>query len=197
MTLEAHQLAALQGVARLGARAAADALRVLLGGRTVELTHTDAAALPDLVSRMGGPAASATAIVFRVSGELAGSVLVALPGTSATELAALLLGRPVTELGVEAQSAVEEAGNILASTYLTQVGRATHLELLPSVPHLIRGRMDALLDLPLEIIGATPDQVVGIEAGLRSRPEGPTLILGHFLPGDGPAALPRLLASIR
>lgn len=186
--------AALQALARTGALGAADALHILLGGRDVELTHTGTGMLPDLVFRLGGSASAATAIVFRVAGDLPGSVLLVLPGTSAQQLASVLLGREVgADLAPPAQSAVEEAANILASTYLTEVGRAARMELLPSVPHLIRGRLDSILDLPLEMIGADANHVASLEAGLLARPSGPAMTLGHLVPVD---ALPRLVAAL-
>jgi chemotaxis protein CheC len=192
--LEPQQVVRLQALARSGGRAAADALRLLLAGFTVELTHTDAAGMPELLSRMGGSASSATGITFSVTGTPAGSVVLLLPGDSAPRLASLLLGREVGgALGHSGQSALEEAGNILASSYLTEIGRATKLDLVPSVPHLIRGRLDSILDLPLEMMGRDAAHVAGIEAGLAAHPAGPELILGHFLPR---ASVPALLASM-
>lgn len=93
----------------------------------------------DALVRLAVAAEAPVGLHVVVGGEAAGSLLVVFPLASARALLAIL---GVPRDGAEAPSALErsalaEMGNLLASSFLTELGDATRLRLLPSPPTVL------------------------------------------------------------
>ena len=141
--LEAVEDGEVEGLVAAAAEAmshAAEALSALLG--------VSVRPGPPQVTRL--PAASAartlreapvveTALYFSVGGDPEGALLVFFPPGRARALAFRLTGQPEAGAGIPGGregSALKEAGNILASAYLSVASRWAGVALKPSVPHL-------------------------------------------------------------
>lgn len=80
------------------------------------------------------------ALCFSVTGDPEGALLVFFPPGRARALTARLTGRPAeraVRVGGREGSALKEAGNILASAYLSAASRWAGTALRPSVPSLV------------------------------------------------------------
>ncbi|MCI0370949.1 MAG: chemotaxis protein CheC [candidate division NC10 bacterium] len=80
-----------------------------------------------------------TALYFSVAGDPEGALLVFFPPGRARALASRLTGQPEAGAGIPGDregSALKEAGNILASAYLSAASRFAGVALKPSIPHL-------------------------------------------------------------
>ncbi|MGH7407925.1 MAG: chemotaxis protein CheC [Candidatus Methylomirabilales bacterium] len=80
-----------------------------------------------------------TALYFSVAGDPEGALLVFFPPGRARALASRLTGQPEAAAGMPGgreESALKEAGNILASAYLSVASRFAGVALKPSIPHL-------------------------------------------------------------
>lgn len=143
------QLDALREVANVGVGHAANALSALVGGSVVQIDVPRVHLLPvaDLPEAIGGGDAQVVAASLEMTGGLGGRILLVLPDGDARRLCSLLLKREVVgELGSDAESALNEVANIVASACLSAIGRMTSLKLLPSVPKLVQDSADVVVE---------------------------------------------------
>ena len=81
------------------------------------------------------------------------------------------------EFGEMELSALQEIGNILASSYLSSLSSLTGLSIMPSVPELAIDMAGAILSVPAIQFGEVGDSVLYIETGFF---EGSTRVVGDF-----------------
>lgn len=134
-------LDALRELFNIGAGAAATSLSEMLGGEkvTVEVPSVTCVPTRDVGDALGAQQIFC-AVGFAIYGGLEARLLVILDEYSARRLAAALLGRPVPDeaessgLDSAARSALDETGNILASSFVSGLGKMTGTKIMPSVP---------------------------------------------------------------
>ncbi len=192
------QLDALREMANIGCGHAANALSRLVGGRVVHIdvprvvvTGTPDAAL--LADEEGGPA---VCVVLDVTGEMSGRMMLVWPEADARALVSLLVRTPgagaAALLEEPGRSALEEAGNIVASSCLAAVSSLTRLAAMPSVPRLSRVTVaEAVGALLGESAG---ERAVVLEARFRATHVPP--LTGRLLLVPDRATLPRLFSAL-
>lgn len=190
------QLDALREVANVGCGHAANALSALVGGRTVQIDVPRVRLLPtsDLPDAIGGAEASVIASGLRMEGGLTGKILLVLPEEDALRLVGLLLKRDMsgTELAADAQDAMNEVANIVASACLSAIGQLTRLKLLPSVPTLLQDSAGNVVD---EIVnGGAGQTLMMLEARFNMRHS--PAITGQLLVLPDQPSLKELLARL-
>ena len=163
---------------------AAESLGVLLG-RPVRIAVTSVDCLPPeavagLVNLQDGR--RLVALQFEFSGEESGFLLIVIPLGAVRQLLRCLIMRQVApnpeEFSALETSAVREAGNILASAFVAELGDLVRRRILPSSPRLKFEGIDELVrDLSRTLRRIGPEVVV-IRAHFDD-PEGD--IEGHFL----------------
>ncbi len=197
-SLTERQLDALREAANVGCGHAATALSQMLGGRRVEIDVPEAhlAGPGSLLEKLGGADAPIVAVGFEMRGSATGLLQLALPEPSARQLAGLLLGAelPPGPLSPDAESAIAETGNILASAYLSALGTLAKLTLLPSIPRLQQGAAGAL-------VGPQPpgdSLLLETRFSGRAGPREPELkiLFGHFLVVPGRDSVAQLLRAL-
>jgi chemotaxis protein CheC len=150
----------LRVLSELSMGRAGESLTSLLGHR-VRLTVADLAtlpigSLPGLVTMAGAdPMAGLT---FQVTGETAGQMVILLPQRTIFRMLRLLLGtqeepRP---LAPQERSAVQEVGNILASSFLSGLGDLLEKPLMPTPPEIY---VDDVPGLMRRVRAGLPHQV--------------------------------------
>jgi chemotaxis protein CheC len=137
-SVSAEELDILRELSNIGAGHAVTSLSSLLGKRRVSLRVPRVEAVPigRLGTLVGFPESAAIGIALGLHGALRGDVLVLFRHSDALQVAALITGRlnePFTDLD---RSALEEMGNILASSYLNALSRMVGGPLLPTTPTL-------------------------------------------------------------
>lgn len=189
------QLDALREVANIGCGHAANALSRLVGGRIVDLgvpraLVTPAIGLPGL---LGGGGANVVAATLGVVGDLEGQLLMVLPENDALTLASLMLHAPIAKvLDENAESAISEAANIVASACLSAIGTMTRMRLLPTIPTL---RSMTAVDVAAEMArGTEGEHTVVLEACFSTRPE--PVLEGRLLMVPRGTSLQRLLQRL-
>jgi chemotaxis protein CheC len=195
------QLDALREVANIGAGHAATALSQLTNRRiwvdVPQIRVSPLEEVPDLLCRADDLVAT---VVMQVLGDLAGRTIQVFPGATAARLASILLNRPEAAFpdgfGEMEKSAIKEAGNILASAYLTALSDFLGLMLLTSIPALSLDHASATLT------GGTLDGTEGTEYvfcidTLFKMNEQEVPVSGHFLLVPDAASLPLILRAIR
>src|SRR5919202_236424 len=166
LTLKDLQLDALKEVANIGGGHAATALSQLTGSTimiTVPTIHITR--LEDVPLQLGDGEEPVAAVLMHVMGDLTGRTLLVFPQHTALRMAQLVLHRPGTAsaFGPLEESAIKEAGNILAGAYMNALSEFMGLMLLPSPPSLTVDMSAAILTTAHLQFGSERDLVISVE----------------------------------
>jgi chemotaxis protein CheC len=125
------QQSALREVANIGSGHAATALSQLLG-RPVEIAYSEAllTVLAEAIDRIGAPMSRSALVDTPIQAD-GGTVLLVFPDDTGEQLCQLLGTSMTEELG---RTALQEVGNILATSYLNAIVEMTGMELAPEPP---------------------------------------------------------------
>ena len=161
LTLSELQRDALKEVGNIGAGHAATALSQLLN-TTVKLAEPtiDVLKFRDLSNRIGSPERSVAALHMYIRGEAPGQMVVLFDREQAAEFVNVFIKRIIGDIQIFdsiVDSTLKELGNILAGSYLTALVSLTGINLLPSVPTLSYGSVQAAFRTLMSIL---PDQDV-------------------------------------
>ena len=198
--LKESQLDAMREVANIGAGHAATALSQMTN-RTIMITvpRVNIRPLEDACDTIGTPDEVIAAILMHMMGDLTGRALLLFPQRSARTLCDFLLRREIgttQDFGEMEQSALKEAGNILASAYLNALSDFMGMMLVPSVPSLVIDLSGAVLTTAHLNFGHDRDYAFCVETAFRL--EGATEPLGgHFLLLPDMASLRSIFDAIR
>jgi chemotaxis protein CheC len=137
------QLDALRELANIGSGTASTALSSMLG-RSVDISVPSARVLPmaDAVGTIGDPEAEATAVVLGVIGDMGASVLLLFTPNDAALMCGLLGVEAGTELG---ESALQEIGNIVGTSYINALAGMTGMALEPTPPATATDMLGAMV----------------------------------------------------
>jgi len=152
---------ALKEVGNIGAGHAATALSQLLN-TTVKLSEPsiDVIKFRDLSSRVGYENRIVAALHMYVRGEAPGQMVVLFDRENALEFVNVFIKRIIGDIQIFdsiVDSTLKELGNIIAGSYLTALISLTGINLLPSVPTLSYGTIQAAFRPLMSIL---PDQDV-------------------------------------
>lgn len=161
-------LDALRELFNIGAGAAATSLSQMLGGEkvTVEVPNVTVVKTPELPVALGDAQQVVCAVGFTIYGGLDAHLMMILDEYSARRLAAVLLGRPVPDddersaLDAAARSALDETGNIVASSFVSGLGKLTNKRIMPSVPASGFDTAGTVVGAILGSLGRSPDQSI-------------------------------------
>jgi chemotaxis protein CheC len=198
--LKESQLDAMREVANIGAGHAATALSQMTN-RTIMITvpRVNIRPLEDACDTVGTPDEVTAAILMHMMGDLTGRALLLFPLGSARTLCDFLMRREIgttQDFGEMEQSALKEAGNILASAYLNALSDFMGMMLVPSVPSLVIDLSGAVLTSAHLNFGHDRDYAFCVETSFRL--EGATEPLGgHFLLLPDLASLRSIFDAIR
>src|SRR5271154_2738868 len=152
---------ALKEVSNIGAGHAATALSQLLN-TTVKLSEPsiDVIKFRDLATRVGYENRIVAALHMYVRGEAPGQMVVLFDRENALEFVNVFIKRIIGDIQIFdsiVDSTLKELGNIIAGSYLTALISLTGINLLPSVPTLSYGTIQAAFRTLMSIL---PDQDV-------------------------------------
>jgi chemotaxis protein CheC len=161
LTLSDLQRDALKEVGNIGAGHAATALSQLLN-TTVKLAEPtiDVLKFRDLSSRIGAGDRAVAALHMYIRGEAPGQMVVLFDRDQAAEFVNVFIKRIIGDIQIFdsiVDSTLKELGNIIAGSYLTALISLTGVNLLPSVPTLSYGTVQAAFRTLMSIL---PDQDV-------------------------------------
>jgi chemotaxis protein CheC len=161
LVLSELQRDALKEVGNIGAGHAATALSQLLN-TTVKLSEPtiDVLKFRDLSTRVGYADRIVAALHMYVRGEAPGQMVVLFDREQAFDFVNVFIKRIIGDIQIFdsiVDSTLKELGNILAGSYLTALISLTGINLLPSVPTLSYGTIQAAFRSLMSIL---PDQDV-------------------------------------
>ena len=147
--MSSARLDALREVANIGAGHAATALSTLTGTRImISVPQVNIVPPGDFVPEIA-PKVEIVAVQMVMSGDISGRTIFLLATPAALRLAERMLRRnrgTSPNLGKLEQSALNEAGNILAGAYLTALSEFLDMRLMLSPPSLKTGEAARVLD---------------------------------------------------
>jgi chemotaxis protein CheC len=200
MLLKDLQLDALREVANIGAGHAATALSQMTGSRImISVPTINITPLEEVSSQLTEQEEPIAAVLMHILGDLTGRTLLVFPQPTAIRLAELMLRRPASatrEFGPLQQSAIKEAGNILAGAYMNALSEFMGLMLLPSPPSMVVDMSGAVLTSAHLQFGADRDHVFSVETQFLLSEHGESL-RGFFLLIPDVAALQAILRAVR
>ena len=195
--LSGLQLDALREVGNIGAGNAATALAQMINAR-IDMTVPRLTILPlgDVPELTGGADSFVVGVYLGVTGSARASILFVLPVENALHLVDMLMGRNSGEtqfLDEMEVSALQEVGNIIASTYLNALAMFTGLTLVPSVPAFGMDMAGAILNAVLAQFGTAGDYVLVLETEFKREGQD---VVGHFFMLPEPGALELILSAL-
>ena len=157
-------LARIHGLSERGLARAAESLGRMLGNPVrfadQEIRSLRSSALPALADAVGG--GSPAVLRIEIHGEGSGWILILLPLPTVYRLLQALMGIPAEprDLTETERSAIQEVGNIAASSFLSELGDRLGRRFLPSapeihldnVPRVVRGVLAAVRDLGSDVL---------------------------------------------
>ena len=198
--LKPTQLDALREVANIGAGHAATALSQMTGSTIMITVPTiNVSRLEDVPPQIAAPEEPVAAVLMHMLGDLTGRTLLVFPKPTAIRLAELMLRRPKgssTDFGALEQSAIKEAGNILAGQYMNALSEFMGLMLLPSPPSLAVDMSSAVLTTAYLQFGTDRDYVFCVESQFYMK-ELDEHLRGFFLLLPDFASLQAILRAVR
>jgi len=133
----------------------------------------------DLASRIGNESRTVAALHMYVRGEAPGQMIVIFDREQALDFVSAFLKRVIGDIQIFdsiADSTLKELGNIIAGSYLTAIIQLTNINLLPSVPTLSYGTIQAAFRTLMSIL---PDQdVFLIESAFLDKEK---VVAGQFI----------------
>jgi chemotaxis protein CheC len=152
---------ALKEVGNIGAGHAATALSQLLNTKiNLSEPRIDVIKFRDLASRVGRENRMVAALHMYIRGEAPGQIVVLFDREQAVDFVATFLKRVIGDIQVFdsiSDSTLKEIGNIIAGSYLSAINNLTGQNVLPSVPTLSYGTIQAAFRTLMSIL---PDQDV-------------------------------------
>lgn len=197
ISLTAFQRDALQEICGIAAGNAATALSQMLGAK-IHMRVPKIILLPieNVKSVFGDPETLVYGTYFRILGEIQGSILITFPRETAINLVdALLPHEPVhssilTEMD---RSALQEAGNIIAGSFVGAIGQVINKTLLISVPHLAFDMAGAIVDFILIELAQIVEQALVLEIEFYNLPK---TVQGKFFILPNPGSMEVILKAV-
>ncbi|HOA97547.1 chemotaxis protein CheC [Acetivibrio saccincola] len=179
--LDSTHIDVLREIGNIGAGNAITALAKMLNRKVdMDVPKVKVMKFKDVSEILGGAEIPVVGLLLNVEGDISGSIMFILKMDAAHILVNMLMKRRLEEcreFGEMELSALQEIGNILASSYLSSLSSLTGLSIMPSVPELAIDMAGAILSVPAIQFGEVGDSVLYIETGFF---EGSTRVVGDF-----------------
>lgn len=163
--LKAIQIDALKELGNIGAGNAATALSQILN-KKVDMSVPKVTVYPisEIPNLLGGAENLVVGVIFRMFGDLQGSIMFLLEEKNAEKLIELIMGeKPESVVDEMSMSAIMEVGNIISSSYLNSLSTFSKLTIIPSTPAYAYDMAGAILGTVLFEVSEISDQVLLIE----------------------------------
>lgn len=140
---------ALKEVGNIGAGKASSALAKMTGKTIfIEMTRVKMMPIKEVDSLVGGPTIPAVGILFEISGDLPGLIVLLSSKVTSLQLLDLMKRQRsgmTKSIGEEETDTLKEVGNILVGSYLAGLSDFTGMNLLESVPKIIVNNVPSIM----------------------------------------------------
>lgn len=157
----------LKEIGNIGAGNAATALSTMLAQKVdMSVPKVKILDFNEIAQMLGGPETQVVGILIDLSQDVNGMIMFILEQKFAHIILNLLMGRQFTtfeELNEMDLSAIQEIGNILASSYVNSISELTGLDIFVSTPSISIDMAGAILSVPAIQFAELGDKVLFIE----------------------------------
>lgn len=156
----------LKELGNIGAGNAATSLATMISKKVdMHVPNVRVLEFKDVAEILGGEENVIVGIYFELSEDIKGNIMFALDMESAINMTDMLYGREKTieEFDESDVSALQEIGNILASSYSNSLSQLTGLKIFISIPSLTIDMAGAILSVPAIQYGYIADHALMIE----------------------------------
>ena len=182
--LRSAEIDTLKEIGNIGAGNAATALSKMLGKMvTLKVPVINMVEFKDIAEFLGGPEQLVIGVLVQITGAVNGMMMFLVPIEAGAILIRSLMGSlaPRKNSGGFTDmelSAMQEIGNILASSYMGSLAGFIKKDVQPSVPSLSIDMANAILSVPAIEFGKTADKALLIESVFKTDSES---LSGYFL----------------
>lgn len=172
--LSSLQLDALREIGNIGAGNAATSMSKLIQKKVdMEVPSINVVGFDEVMDMVGGPDELIVGIFFRILGKAPGMVYLIFSLEEAETLVKQMTNNSNLTLSIEendelAMSALSEAGNILAGSYLSALSDFTNINMQPSVPHLSVDMAGAILTVGLVEVSEVTDYAIIVNTKINN-----------------------------
>lgn len=194
--LNGIQLDVLKEIGNIGAGNAATALAKMIDKKIdMDVPKVQILEFKEVPELIGGEETPVCGIYFRVEGDITGHIMFLLALKSSKSLTNMLMARDDETESMDEieQSAIQEIGNILSSSYVSSLSALTNLNIKISIPSLAIDMAGAILSVPVIQYGQMGDKVLLIETELI---EGGHQVKGFFFLIPDMESFETLLSSL-
>ncbi len=155
----------LSEIGNIGAGNAATSLANMINKKIdMRVPKVNVLDFKDVPGLLGGEEKPVCGIIFKLDGDLDGTIMFILALDSVKRLLDLLMpGLAQEELDEMAISAIKEVGNILSGSYVSSLSSLTNLRINMSIPSVAIDMAGAILSVPAIQFGLVGDKILIIE----------------------------------
>ncbi|MEN2766426.1 chemotaxis protein CheC [Ornithinibacillus xuwenensis] len=197
------QLDALREIGNIGAGNAATSMSKLIDKKVdMEVPDIKIVAFDEVMEMVGGADNLVVGILFEIHGKAPGMVYLLFSLEEAESLTKHLTNNEDIKLfdseadNEIAFSALREAGNILAGSYLSALSDFTNINMQPSVPHLSVDMAGAILTVGLLQVSEVTDYAIIINTKINDLNEKHNGINGQFLLLPSPESFTKIFQAL-
>lgn len=156
----------IREIGSIGTGNAATALSSLISKEvTMSIPEVAILSFNDTIEKLGDPEEIVAAVLVRMSGEIQGMMLFLLDLKFINSITTSLIGKEISDydqlVSLEI-SALEEAGNIIISSYINALSSLTGVSISLSVPDTAVNMMGGILSVPMAEFGYCTDNLLMI-----------------------------------
>lgn len=192
----------LKEIGNIGAGNATTSMSQLINQQVkMEVPSVEVVTIDEMIEIIGGPEEIIAAIVFKIKGEITGTVYFVLSIEDAEYLVRQMTGNESSRIMVNnsvdelAISVLQETANILTGSYLSALADFTSLHMVPTIPYLSIDMAAATLVTGLVEISQVTDYALVIDTKITNN-EVASGVKGHFLLIPDPESIPKLFKAL-
>ena len=172
------QLDALREVGSIGCGNAASSLSNMLSKQvSIAVPKIKVLDYQTVVENLGGPEQLLVGILISLQGDVTGMIMFLLRKEFAQMVLEELTGDALEDNGQMnelSKSAIEEVGNIMASSYISAMCQMTGLKIKLSVPSLCVDMAGAILSVPASLYANVSDKLIFVEDEFKHKMDHPS-----------------------
>ncbi|WP_047984862.1 chemotaxis protein CheC [Ornithinibacillus californiensis] len=197
------QIDALREIGNIGAGNAATSMSKLIQKKIdMDIPDISIVSFDEVMDMVGGPENLIVGILFQIHGKAPGMVYLLFTLEEAESLVKQMTNNDEISLSMDGEkndlafSALQEAGNILAGSYLSALSDFTNINMQPSIPHLSVDMAGAILTVGLLQVSEVYDYAIIINTKINDAEEERKGINGQLLLLPSPESFNKIFQAL-
>lgn len=192
----------LREIANIGTGNAATSMSQLINQQVMmEVPSVEVVTINELMDIIGGPEKLLVTILFRIEGEVTGTVYFILTIEEAESLMRQMVNDDSITINIDEElddlviSMLQEMANILTGSYLSALADFTGIKMTTTIPYISIDMAAATLVTGLVELSEVTDYAIIIDTKITGNDYGKG-VKGHFLLIPDPTSIPKLFSTL-